>query len=59
MVAEFTVKGAVYYFGRIYNMDDELIDERYQELRKLLELPPDDRYRINKINNLKNNIGVF
>lgn len=43
LVAEFTVKGAVYYFGRIFGMEEKLIDEKYQSLAKLLDLPPSDR----------------
>lgn len=43
LVGEFTVKGAVYYFGKILNMKEEVIEERFQKLSKLLELPPDDR----------------
>lgn len=43
LVAEFTVRDAVYYFGRILNMDDWLIEERFQKLKVLLDLPPDDR----------------
>ncbi|XP_056637728.1 uncharacterized protein LOC130445863 [Diorhabda sublineata] len=44
LVGEFTVKDAVYYFGRILLMEDNLIAKRYRELHSLLELPPDDRY---------------
>ncbi|CAH1102725.1 unnamed protein product [Psylliodes chrysocephalus] len=44
LVGEFTVKDAIYYFGRIFEMEESLIDKRYQELHTLLELPPDERY---------------
>ncbi|KAG5872759.1 hypothetical protein JTB14_030154 [Gonioctena quinquepunctata] len=44
LVGEFTVKDAIYYFGRIFGMEDSLINERYRNLHSLLELPPDDRY---------------
>ncbi|KAJ8945137.1 hypothetical protein NQ318_001602 [Aromia moschata] len=44
LVGEFTIKDAVYYFGRIFNMEDSLISQRYRKLHSLLELPPDDRY---------------
>ncbi|KAL1498317.1 hypothetical protein ABEB36_009133 [Hypothenemus hampei] len=44
LVGEFTVKDAVFYFGRILNMEDKLIQERFTKLSKLLELPPDDRF---------------
>ncbi|XP_017786452.1 PREDICTED: ABC transporter G family member 23-like [Nicrophorus vespilloides] len=44
LVGEFTVKDAVYYFGRILNMPDKLIYDRFQELKRLLDLPPDNRF---------------
>nr|XP_023029076.1 ABC transporter G family member 23-like [Leptinotarsa decemlineata] len=44
LVGEFTVKDAIYYFGRIFGMEESLIAERYKNLHNLLELPPDDRY---------------
>ncbi|KAI2474061.1 ABC transporter G family member 23-like [Diabrotica virgifera virgifera] len=44
LVGEFTVKDAIYYFGRIFSMEDSLIAKRYRNLHTLLELPPDDRY---------------
>ncbi|XP_066145077.1 ABC transporter G family member 23-like [Euwallacea fornicatus] len=44
LVGEFTVKDAVYYFGRVLNMDNKLISERFNKLSKLLELPPADRF---------------
>ncbi|CAH0554397.1 unnamed protein product [Brassicogethes aeneus] len=44
LVGEFTVKDAIFYFGRILEMEDELIEQRFYHLSKLLELPPEDRY---------------
>ncbi|XP_050499819.1 ABC transporter G family member 23-like isoform X4 [Diabrotica virgifera virgifera] len=44
LVGEFTVQDAIYYFGRIFLMDEDVIATRYRELHKLLELPPNDRY---------------
>ncbi|XP_076266304.1 ABC transporter G family member 23-like isoform X2 [Rhynchophorus ferrugineus] len=44
LVGEFTVKDAVFYFGRLLKMDDKVIKERFRHLSKLLELPPDDRF---------------
>ncbi|XP_072378320.1 ABC transporter G family member 23-like [Diabrotica undecimpunctata] len=44
LVGEFTVQDAVYYFGRIFCMDENDIATSYKKLHKLLELPPDDRY---------------
>ncbi|KAJ8957482.1 hypothetical protein NQ317_014263 [Molorchus minor] len=44
LVGEFTIKDAIYYFGRIFNMEEDLISQRYCILHSLLELPPDDRY---------------
>jgi ABC-type multidrug transport system ATPase subunit len=42
LVGEMTVKETVYYFGNIFEMEHKRIDERYQMLRDLLKLPPDD-----------------
>lgn len=44
MISEFSVKGAVYYFGRIFDLPDQKLAERFQFLSKLLDLPPADRY---------------
>ncbi|CAG9862958.1 unnamed protein product [Phyllotreta striolata] len=44
LVGEFTVKDAIYYFGRIFALEENTIAERYRQLHDLLELPPDDRY---------------
>lgn len=43
LINEFTVKDSVYFFGRIYNMDSSAIEEKYQQLKKMLELPSDER----------------
>ncbi|XP_022905337.1 ABC transporter G family member 20-like [Onthophagus taurus] len=43
LVGEFSVKGAVYYFGKIFNMPEKKINERYEFLKNILDLPPDDR----------------
>ncbi|KOC58957.1 ABC transporter G family member 23 [Habropoda laboriosa] len=40
LVAEFSVIGALYFFGRINGMEDHVIEERYIFLRDLLQLPP-------------------
>jgi len=40
---EFTVDETIYFFGNIYQMDSELLYERAEMLKKLLELPPDDQ----------------
>ncbi|CAG9760962.1 unnamed protein product [Ceutorhynchus assimilis] len=44
LVGEFTVRDAVFYFGRILNMPETLISERFEKLSMLLDLPPDDRF---------------
>ncbi|KAI7815043.1 ABC subfamily G member 21 [Rhyzopertha dominica] len=44
LVGEFTVRDAVYYFGRILEMKEEDVESRFRSLSKLLNLPPDDRY---------------
>ncbi|CAH1102721.1 unnamed protein product [Psylliodes chrysocephalus] len=44
LVREFTVKDAIYYFGRIFNMTEKAIEERYKTLDELLNLPPENRY---------------
>lgn len=43
LVQEFTVIGALYYFGRINGLNDDEIDERYVTLSNLFNLPPKDR----------------
>lgn len=43
-MGEFTVKDAIFYFGRVLNMNEKLINERFNKLTKLLELPPADRF---------------
>lgn len=42
LVGEFSVKETVYYFGRIYGMNKDVIHERYTFMRKFLQLPYDD-----------------
>lgn len=44
LVGEFTVKDAVYYFGKLLNVDEELIASRFKEFQTLLDLPPSNRY---------------
>lgn len=44
LVGEFTVKGAVNYFGWIFGMNDREIEKRFKFLDDLLDLPPVDRY---------------
>ncbi|KAG8038442.1 hypothetical protein G9C98_006138 [Cotesia typhae] len=43
LVKEFTVIGALYYFGRINGVEDHVIDERHGFLSELLQLPPKNR----------------
>lgn len=47
LVDELTVRETVYYFGNIFQMNPVLLRERYEIVRKLLELPPDD-FRVEK-----------
>lgn len=42
LIGELTVKETIYYFGNIFQMDIDKLRERYDMLRKLLELPYDD-----------------
>ncbi|XP_022128875.2 ABC transporter G family member 20 [Pieris rapae] len=44
LVAEFTIRDALYYFGRIYGMSNSLLAERYDFLCNLLELPAGDSF---------------
>ncbi|XP_077286475.1 ABC transporter G family member 20 [Arctopsyche grandis] len=44
LVGEFTVKNAVYYFGRLYGLEEDKIEERFSLLFKLLDLPDENRY---------------
>ncbi|XP_050685134.1 ABC transporter G family member 20-like [Leptidea sinapis] len=43
LVAEFTVRDALYYFGRIYGMKTAKLDERFEFLLNLLDLPSGSR----------------
>ncbi|KAL0122972.1 hypothetical protein PUN28_007554 [Cardiocondyla obscurior] len=43
LVGEFSVSGALYYFGRINGLDDEEIDTRQIFFSELLQLPPANR----------------
>ncbi|XP_063988689.1 ABC transporter G family member 20-like [Diachasmimorpha longicaudata] len=43
LVQEFTVIGALYYFGRINGLEDDAIQSRYTFLSDLLQLPPKNR----------------
>ncbi|CAF4958279.1 unnamed protein product [Pieris macdunnoughi] len=47
LVAEFTIRDALYYFGRIYGMSNKLLAERYDFLCDLLELPAGDSFTSN------------
>ncbi|XP_044267238.1 ABC transporter G family member 20-like [Tribolium madens] len=44
LVGEFTVKDAIFYFGRIFDMPEKMLEERFNELSGLLDLPPEDRF---------------
>lgn len=43
LIGELTVKETVYYFGNIFQMDIDKLRDRYDMIRKLLELPYDDQ----------------
>ncbi|XP_011864952.1 PREDICTED: ABC transporter G family member 23-like, partial [Vollenhovia emeryi] len=43
LVGEFSVSGALYYFGRINGLDDEEIETRTKFFSELLQLPPTNR----------------
>lgn len=43
LVGEFTVKEAIYFFGRIYGLSEEKLASRLKELMSLMELPSEDR----------------
>ncbi|XP_072759164.1 ABC transporter G family member 23 isoform X2 [Anoplolepis gracilipes] len=43
LVGEFSMSGALYYFGRINGLEDEEIDARQKFLSELLQLPPTNR----------------
>ncbi|XP_038219477.1 ABC transporter G family member 20-like [Zerene cesonia] len=44
LVAEFTIRDAIYYFGRIYGMKTEQLHDRFKFLSDLLELPSPGRF---------------
>ncbi|XP_043476598.1 ABC transporter G family member 23 isoform X2 [Leptopilina heterotoma] len=43
LVQEFTVLNALYYFGRINGVNEDMIEKRYLELATLFDLPPKNR----------------
>jgi ABC-type multidrug transport system ATPase subunit len=43
LIGELTVKETVYYFGNIFQMDIDKLRDRYEMIRKLLELPYDEQ----------------
>lgn len=43
LVEELTIKETIFYFGRIYGMHDDKIQERLKILQGLLELPPNGK----------------
>lgn len=43
LISKFTISEMVHFFGIIFGMNEERIDERLRFLSKLLELPPDDK----------------
>ncbi|XP_051164491.1 ABC transporter G family member 23 isoform X2 [Leptopilina boulardi] len=43
LVQEFTLLNALYYFGRINGVNEDMIEKRYLELSTLFELPPKNR----------------
>lgn len=43
LVNELSIKETIYYFGRIYGMNDDRIRERFKILKDLLELPDSSR----------------
>lgn len=44
LVGEFTVKDAIFYFGRIFHMAEKNIEERFYELSNLLNLPDENQF---------------
>ena len=44
LIDEFTIKEVIYYFGRISGMTYQRIEERFNFLKILLDLPPEERY---------------
>lgn len=44
LIAQFTVKDTIYFFGRIYDVPEDTIRKRYTDLVELLDLPTDNRY---------------
>lgn len=44
LVNEFTVREMIAFYGTIYGLSSDKIDERFSFLHMLLELPPEDRF---------------
>ncbi|KAI2473924.1 ABC transporter G family member 20-like isoform X2 [Diabrotica virgifera virgifera] len=43
LVGELSARDSIYFFGRIYNLKDDIIKSRCDELIELLDLPTDNR----------------
>ena len=43
LISKFTISEMLHFFGIIFGLNEERIDERLRFLSKLLELPPDDK----------------
>lgn len=43
LVDELTIKETIFYFGRIYGMNEDCIRQRFKILKDLLELPDSER----------------
>lgn len=58
LVDEFSVIGALNYFGRINGMKDDEIKKRYQDLQEILQLPPKNRLIKNTSGGQKRRISL-
>lgn len=47
LIEEFTIKEMIYYFGRIYGLKDEKLENKFQFLKNLLDLPTESRKILN------------
>ncbi|XP_043497831.1 ABC transporter G family member 23 [Polistes fuscatus] len=58
LVDEFSVIGALNYFGRINGMEDDEIKKRYEDLKEILQLPPKNRLVKNTSGGQKRRISL-
>jgi ABC-type Na+ transport system ATPase subunit NatA len=44
LIEHFSIKEIIYYFGNLFEMNKDKIESRFQILKKVLELPMEDKW---------------